>query len=369
MKELIIGGKKVSNNSRTLIIAEAGINHDGKYDQALQLIDVAVAAKADIVKFQLFRADKMYTPNAGDYTTAAGQVKPINEILKGTELPYEWIPKLMQYCDSKGIGFLCTVCDEDGADILNNQNVDSFKMASYAITHIPLLKHVAKYKKPVIFSSAGAYLSDVDIAIRAISEVGNDKIGLMHCVAKYPTPLSECNLRIIQMYKQAFPNVIIGYSDHTEDPVAAPVTAVALGAKIIEKHFTIDKNLPGADHSFAVNPEQLAEMCLAIRKVENMSDDEKQQFIHQETLGTSQKMVIEVEENLRKYAYRCVFATEDLRAGDVISTQNTAILRPGNESRGIEPIHYEMLLNNHVRVVKAVKKGCSIKWEDILTMD
>lgn len=366
MQELVIGGKKVSNESRTLIIAEAGINHDGKYEQALQLIDVAANAGADIVKFQLFRADKMYTPKAGNYTTASGDVKPINEILKATELPFDWIPKLMKYCDSKGIGFLCTVCDEDGADILHEYGVDSFKMASYAITHIPLIKHVAKYNKPVIFSSAGAFLSDIDIAIRTIKGQNNKNICLMHCVAKYPTPISECNLNILKTFKIAFPDVIIGYSDHTEDPIAAPVTAVALGAKVIEKHFTIDKSLPGADHSFAVNPEQLTKMCEMIRKVENLTEEEKKEYISDESLGSPEKTVIEVEKHLRKYAFRCIFATKDLTVGDVITRDNTAILRPGNEDRGIEPIDYEMLLNNNVSITKPVKAGKAIKWDNIL---
>lgn len=366
MNELIIAGRKVSNKSKTLIIAEAGINHDGDYQQALKLIDVAVEAGADIVKFQLFRAEKMYTPKAGNYKTAAGDIKPINEILKATELPFEWIPKLQEYCEQKSIGFLCTVCDEEGADILNDYGVDSFKMASYAITHIPLLKYVAKYNKPIVFSSAGAYLSDVDIAVRSIKETGNNNIALMHCVAKYPTPLSECNLTVLKTFKSAYPDIVIGYSDHSEDPIAAPVTAVVLGAKIIEKHITIDKDLPGADHSFAVNPEELKKMCSAIRKVEALPEEEKIKFVHQETMGTSEKRVIPIEEGLRKYAFRCVFATKDLKKGDIITTENSAILRPGNEERGIEPIHYLDLLEKGVKVISSVEAGKAIKWENIM---
>lgn len=367
MNELTIGGKVVSEKSPVLIIAEAGINHDGNYEQALQLIDVAVEAGADVVKFQLFKAKKMYTEKAGDYTTASGDVKPINDILTTSELPEEWLPKLMKYCQQRNIGFLCTVCDEEGGDVLNDAGVDSFKLASYGITHIPLLQHVARYNKPIIFSSAGSYLSDVDVALRKIRETGNNKIALMHCVAKYPTPLEECNLNIIKTFSMAFPNVVIGYSDHSEDPVDAPVTAVILGAKVIEKHFTIDKSLPGADHSFALNPEQLKEMCSAIRNVENLSDTEKEEHINQMTLGTSEKTVTGLEQDLRKYAFRCLFATKDIYTGEQITTENCAVLRPGNADRGIEPIFYDMLINNGVRAVKSVSKGDSIKWENILT--
>lgn len=365
--ELIIGNSKVSENSKTIIIAEAGINHDGNYEQALKLIDVASEAGADVVKFQLFKANKMYSEKAGNYTTASGVVKPINMILKESELPENWIPKLQDYCREKKIGFLCTVCDEDGGDVLNEYQVDSFKMASYAITHLPLLQHVAHYQKPVIFSSAGAYLSDVDIAIRTIRETGNNKIALMHCVAKYPTPLEECNLNIIKTFKLAFPDLIIGYSDHTAGAIEAPVTAVICGAKIIEKHFTIDKNLPGADHSFSLNPEELKQMCKAIREVEVLDSIAQKAYICESALGTSEKTVRGIEEELRMYAYRCIFAIEDLNPGDVITKDNCAILRPGNMKRGLEPSMYSYLLDHKIKITKRVNKGEAIQWESILT--
>lgn len=367
MNDLIIGKRCVSNNGPVLIIAEAGINHDGNYEQALKLIDAAVYAKADIVKFQLFKASKMYTSKAGNYKTANGTIRPINDILKESELPESWIPKLMDYCDKKGIGFLCTVCDEGAADVLNNFGVDSFKMASYAITHLPLMEHVAGYNKPIVFSEAGAYLSDVDIALRTIKKYHN-KIALLHCVAKYPTPLNECNLNVIKTYKMAFPDIIIGYSDHTADPYKAPITAVYCGAKIIEKHFTIDKNLPGADHSFSLNPDELKLMVDSIRKFEKMSAGEKENAIYRETLGTSIKTLNEIEVDLRKYAFRCLFATSDIEIGDVLSIDNVAVLRPGNAERGIEPSFYNYLINTKVRAVRKIEKGNSIKWEDLLTI-
>lgn len=363
---MIIGGVEVHNESKVLIIAEAGINHDGKLEQAYQLIDVAKEAGADVVKFQLFTAEKMYTKKAGMYTTASGQKKNINDILKPVELQIDWIDLLMGYCAQKEIGFLCTVCDEEGVDILNEKNVDSFKLASYGITYFPLLERVAATQKPVIISSAGAYLSDVDRAIRVIEAQGNKDIGLMHCVAKYPTPLEECNLSIIPMFKMAFPEAVVGYSDHTEDPISAPVCAVALGAKIIEKHFTIDKTLEGADHSFAVNPEQLKQMCDAIRETEEkMRKNEKIEY-DEKLLGTSRKKVTDVELHLRKYAYRTIIAKKRIEAGESFSRENIDVLRPGNEERGLEPEMYKLLLSG-IKATEVIEEGEAVKWESILT--
>lgn len=364
---MVVGGVEVNNESKVLIIAEAGINHDGKLEQAYQLIDVAKEAGADVVKFQLFTAEKMYTPRAGNYITANGQKKNINEILKPVELQIEWIDLLMKYCRKKEIGFLCTVCDEEGVDVLNEKNVDAFKLASYGITFYPLLKKVAAVQKPVIISSAGAYLSDVDKAVRIIEGQGNKQIGLMHCVAKYPTPPEKCNLSILSMYKMAFPEVIIGYSDHTEDPISAPTCAVALGAKMIEKHFTIDKTLEGADHSFAVNPEQLKQMCDAIRETEEKM--RKGEFVNYDKnlLGTSRKQVTDVEMHLRKYAYRTIIARKKIEKGEIFTRDNIDILRPGNEVRGLEPEMYELLLSG-VQATKVIEEGEAVKWENILVI-
>lgn len=368
MNRIKVGGKFVGENEPVLIIAEAGINHDGDFNQALKLIDIASEAKADVVKFQLFRANKMYSKTAGEYITAKGSKESIISLLKNVELPHEWIPKLIEYCKLKNIGFLCTVCDEESGDVLDNFGVDAFKMASYAITHIPLLKYVARENKPIIFSSAGATLSEVDEAVRTIKSEGNDKIALMHCIAKYPAPLDACNMNILDTFKYAFPDLIIGYSDHTEHPTKAPVAAVLKGAKIIEKHFTLDKSLPGADHSFAVDGKGLKEMVQAIREAENKLTNNQELQIDPCILGTSEKKVLEIEQYTRKFAYRCVIATTDIEKGDYISKYNTAILRPGENERGIEPKYYEMILNNKVKVNKRILEGHPIKWQDILNL-
>jgi len=367
MSRIKIGGKFVGENEPVLIVAEAGINHDGNYEQALKLIDIASDSGVDVVKFQLFKTSKMYTEKAGEYKTAKGTREIITKLLESVELPHEWIPMLMDYCASKNIGFLCTVCDEESGDVLDSFGVDSFKMASYAITHIPLLKYMARKNKPIVFSSAGATLSEVDEAIRTITSEGNNKIALMHCIAKYPAPLDACNMNVLDTFRNAFPNVIVGYSDHTEHPTKAPVAAVLKGAKIIEKHFTLDKTLPGVDHCFAVDAKGLQEMVKAIRQAEKNLANNKLE-IDPVILGTSQKKVLEIEEYTRKFTYRCVFAIIDIEKGENISTGNTAILRPGESKRGIKPKYYGMILNNEVKVNKKVKAGEPIQWTDILNL-
>lgn len=367
MNSLVIGDKKVSENSRTLIIAEAGINHDGDFNQAIKLIDIAAEAGADIVKFQLFKAGKMITPKFGDFKNAAGKTMTMLEVLGESEMPASWIPKLMEHCKEKNIGFLCTPCDEQSAEILNNYGADSFKIASSELSHLPLLQYIAGYQKPIIMSEAGAYLSDVDIAIRTIERAKNDKIALLHCVYKYPTPIEECNLAIIQTYKKAFPEYIIGYSDHTLDPVKAPVTAVVLGAKIIEKHFTLDKTLPGADHSFALSPDELKLMCDSIRYVESLSDEEKLKHIVPEAVGSSRKQLNRIEEETRRTSYRCLMTTTAVKSGAVISAENIDVLRPGYAERGLDSKMYSILIDGHFKFTKDIGAGEAVKWEHILS--
>lgn len=358
----------ILNKENTVIIAEAGINHDGNFEQALKLIDIAAEAGADIVKFQLFKSEKMYCENAGDFQASSGKTMSINEVLKKTELPVDWVNDLIQYCKKREIGFLCTACDIESANILNNVGVSSFKIASSGITHIPLIKHIASFNKPIIMSGAGANLSDIDNAISQIRAMGNSKITIMHCLYKYPTPISECNLNFIKTLKLAYPDLTIGYSDHTADPILAPVTAVILGAKVIEKHFTLDKTLPGADHSFSLNPNELKKMCSAIREVEKLNEKDKKLYLCKEALGTTGRVLNKSEIDLRKFAYRCIFAIQDINIGEKITYYNSDVLRPGNVTRGIEPNMYEYIIKNGIRATRNIKKGDSIKWEDILNM-
>lgn len=364
---ITIGRRKVSNNSKTLIIAEVGINHDGKYENAIKMIDIAKNAGADIVKFQFFKSQKMYTEKAGNFVASNGNSMPINSILKSTEVPEAWIDKLMDYCKKVDIGFLSTVCDINGVDILEHLGVDAYKIASSEITDTPLIEKVAKTNKSIIFSCGGAYLSEIDKTLRLINSAGNYNVALLHCLYTYPTPLENCNLNFITTLKYAYPNAVIGYSDHTKDPVKAPITAVILGAKIIEKHFTLDKTLPGADHSFSLNPNELKEMCSEIRKVEQLSIKEQEKYICKETLGSSGRLLYPLEQEEREYSYRKIFAVSNIQPGERLTAQNIDVLRPAELHGGISPDYYHYLITNGIRAVKSINKGEPVTWESLLS--
>ena len=363
MKELIIGGKKVSNATPVLIIAEAGINHDGKLEQAYELINVAAEAGADVVKFQLFTAAHMYPKTAGLYKTANGNQTEIYDLIESVELSEEWIPKLMDKCDECGVGFLCTTCDEDSTDILDRYGVDAFKIASGEITHLPLLKHTAKKGKTVIFSEGASKLYEIAEAIEVLERYGNGQIALLHCTAEYPANLKDCNIGVIRTYKRNFPEFIIGFSDHTEEPSLAPIQAIKAGAKIIEKHITLDKTLPGADHCFALEPNELRKMVKDIRYAEQNIMDIVE---NEEIFGRTDKVLLKGEEGLREYIHRGVFASRNIKAGELLSQDNASVLRPGNMGKGIAPKHYELLIEKHAKLNKDIEAYQPIRWEDVL---
>lgn len=364
--QLTIGGRTVSNNSPVLIIAEAGINHDGKLSQAYELIDMAADAGADVVKFQLFTARKMYPKNAGSFTTAIGEDVDIYRLIEDVELPEEWIPKLMERCAEKNIGFLCTTCDEASTDILDKYNVDSYKIASSEITHIPLLKYTAKKQKTMIISEGASTLKEVAEAVETIENVGNEKIVLMHCTCEYPAELKDCNVNVIETYRRIFPDIIIGFSDHTMPVSNAPIQAVKKGAKVIEKHITLNKSLPGADHSYALEPEELQQLVKDIR------DAEKNLGAIQEDLVIEGKCYKEVEQGElyeNKFIHRGIFAIDAIRKGEVLTEKNIAVLRPGNSENGLSPKLYNVLLENRVRANRDIAESTPIKWKDILNTE
>ncbi|WP_153529918.1 N-acetylneuraminate synthase family protein [Bacillus sp. TYF-B5-5] len=363
-----IANKTVGKDAPVFIIAEAGINHDGKLDQAFALIDAAVEAGADAVKFQMFQADRMYQKDPGLYKTAAGKDVSIFSLVQSMEMPAEWILPLLDYCREKQVIFLSTVCDEGSADLLQSTSPSAFKIASYEINHLPLLKYVARLNRPMIFSTAGAEISDVHEAWRTIRAEGNNQIAIMHCVAKYPAPPEYSNLSVIPMLAAAFPEAVIGFSDHSEHPTEAPCAAVRLGAKLIEKHFTIDKNLPGADHSFALNPDELKEMVDGIRKTEAELKQGITKPVSEKLLGSSYKTTTSIEGEIRNFAYRGIFTTAPIQKGEAFSEDNIAVLRPGQKPQGLHPRFFE-LLTSGVRAVRDIPADTGIVWDDILLKD
>ena len=362
---IIIGGRAVGNDTKALIIAEAGINHDGKLEQAYQLIDMAANAGADIVKFQLFTAAHMYPLNAGKLRTANGKDTEIYPLIRNMEVPEWWIPNLINKCKERKIGFLCTTCDEASTDILNKYGVDSFKIASSEITHIPLLKHTANTGKTVVFSEGAAKLAEVCEAIDEIKATGNNRIALMHCTAEYPAKLSDCNTNIIETYRRMFPDVVIGFSDHTSEPSAAPIQAILKGARIIEKHITVSRKLPGADHSFALEYTQLRQLVQDIR----FAEEHLQQIDYDAVIGgRTEKIVLDDEKKLRAFVHRGIFANIDIKEGELLTKNNMVVLRPGNCENGIPPKFFDMLIEKGVRVNKHIASNCPIKWDDVLNL-
>ena len=316
--------------SNILIIAEAGSNWrmgTGKRDikMAKVLIDVASESGADAVKFQTYRSETVYVPNAGnsDYLSTAGIDEPITDIFGDLSMPYEMIPELADYCKSHNIEFMSTPFSIQDAKAIDPY-VKRHKIASYEISHSRLIEFVASTKKPLILSTGAATIEEIEWAVNYFKENGGSQITLMQTTAKYPAPLTSLNLKAIQTLKEKF-KLPVGFSDHSRDPVIGPVTAVALGASVIEKHFTLHNKLPGPDHFFALTPEDLKTMVKAIRNCE-------------QSFGSGEKIIQKEEHELRDYGQRAIQSIKPIYKGDIFKEgQNIDILRPGKQEKGLHP--------------------------------
>jgi len=336
VKEIKVGNRKIGDGHPCFIIAEAGSNHNGKLNLAKKLIDVATEAGADAVKFQTFRASKLYVPNAGssDYLN---DPTPIYKIIESMEMPYSWLPRLANYCKKRKIIFLSSVFDEESARKVNPY-VAAHKIGSFELNHFPLISYVAALKKPIILSTGVSDLEEIKSALKTIRRK-SQKICLMHCISAYPAPLNSLNLQVIPKIKSIF-KIPVGFSDHTRDPLIAPLGAVALGANLIEKHFTLSNKLPGPDHKFALEPDELKLMVKKIRALEP-------------TLGKEEKMIQTVEKELFRFAKRSIQAIKDIKRGDLFSEKNIAILRPGKQDQGVSPKYWPIILGR--------KSKCNLK--------
>jgi N-acetylneuraminate synthase len=313
---------------RVFIIAEAGSNwRVGGREQDLKmaktLIDLAADAKVDAIKFQSFASKSVYVQDAGLPGYMAKSSKSINDIFEDISLPVENIPLLADYSSKCAIKFLCSVFSVQDAKTVDPY-VSAHKIASYEITHSRLIEFVAKTHKPLILSTGGATIEEIRWAVKHFYKHGGKKITLMQTTAKYPAPASSLNLKAIPVLAKKF-GVPVGLSDHSRDPVIAPVAAVALGASVIEKHFTLDNSFPGPDHAFALVPAELKEMVRAIRDTER-------------ALGNGVKSVQPEEAELRKYAQRGIQATTAIKKGYTLKEGvNIDILRPGKQKKGLHP--------------------------------
>lgn len=336
---------------RCLIIAEAGSNFkisDSKeenFKQALKLINIAKEAGADAVKFQLFKAKSLYAREAG-FANYLGKEKSIYEIIEDIELPEDWLKKLKDYCENQGLIFLCTPFDIDSFKKLEEIDTKMYKIASYSLTNLPLLKEIARTNKPIILSTGASYLEDIKKAIETIKSQGNNNITLLQCTAKYPCLFESVNLNSIVYLKKEF-NLNVGLSDHSRDPIIAPLGARALGALVIEKHFTTDNNLSGPDHKFAILPHELKQLVSSIRNLEKC-------------LGKETKTVLESEQELYDFCKNIIYAKKPIKKGEIFSKDNLIILRKGKYKPGLNASEYENLLGKtskrHINELEPILK-------------
>jgi N-acetylneuraminate synthase len=323
-------GLAIGQGAPCFIIAEAGSNWrmgTPPRDLAMgrALIDVAVEAGADAVKFQTYRSQTVYVKNAGEsnYLAQAGLKQDISSIFDDLSMPYEMIGELAAYCQSRGILFMSSpfsVADFAAVD----PHTLIHKIASYEISHIRLLEAAAQSGKPLILSTGASTQGDIRFAADYFYEQGGRDLVLLQCTAKYPAPLNTLALKVLPALAAEY-GVPVGLSDHSQDPTIGPAAAVALGAKVIEKHYTLDKRLPGPDHAFALTPEQLKQMVKAIRDTE-------------QALGSAEKTIQAAEEELYSFARRSLQAIRDIQPGELLQEGvNFEILRPGKQQAGLHP--------------------------------
>lgn len=306
------------------IIAEAGVNHNGSFDLACRLVDAAKAAGADCVKFQTFRSQNLVSRNAGkaDYqkdTTGDGSQA---DMLSKLELSYDAFSRLKQYCEEIGITFLSTPFDLESAAFLDELGAPFWKIPSGEVTNLPYLEALAKTGRPVVMSTGMCEMGEIEAALRVLRENGTTDIRLLHCNTEYPTPFADVNLRAMETMRRAF-GVEVGYSDHTKG-IEVPIAAVALGATIIEKHFTLDRNMEGPDHKASLEPDELAAMVSAIRNIE-------------QALGNGVKTASPSERKNIAVVRKSIVAKRAIKQGEVFSDENLTAKRPGT---GISPMRW-----------------------------
>ncbi len=314
----------------TIIIAEAGVNHNGNMDIAKRLIDAAADAGVDYVKFQTFKTENLVSFNAptAEYQKAATQETSQYAMLKRLELNEQQHIELIEYCNKKGVKFLSTAFDMDSIDLLESLNLDLWKIPSGEITNYPYLARIAATGKPIIMSTGMCDTSDINNALDALIENGatNESITLLHCNTQYPTPYEDVNLLAMNTIKSDY-GLATGYSDHTQG-IEIPIAAVALGACVIEKHFTLDRNMEGPDHKASLEPAELKKMVEAIRIVE-------------QALGSTSKTVSPSEAQNKSIARKSIVAKRNIHKGETLTEDNITVKRPGN---GISPMKWREVI-------------------------
>jgi N,N'-diacetyllegionaminate synthase len=332
----------------TFIIAEAGVNHNGDLNIAKRMIDAAKEAGADAIKFQTFKASEIVTMNSGKaqyQIDNTGNSESQYEMLKALELSPEDHKILKNYCDCCGILFMSTPFDIESVNLLESLGVPLYKVASGEITNLPLLREIAKKGKPIILSTGMSTMTEIEEALASIYNEGNRDVTVLHCTTNYPTPYNEVNLNAMITLRDAL-NVKVGYSDHTKG-IEVSIAAVALGAEVIEKHFTLDRSLPGPDHIASIEPAELKEMVSCIRNIEA-------------ALGDGRKTLTDSERVMKQGVRKSVTAKREIKMGEIIRREDLCIKRPAG---GIEPKYLDNLAGR--RAKNDIRIDSTIYWSDI----
>jgi len=346
--QVSLGPRVVGPGHPVFIIAEAGVNHNGDMELARRLVDAAAAAGADAVKFQTFKAEKVVSPAApqADYQKANTGIEESQlAMIRRLELDPDQTAELRDHCIAAGIEFLSTPFDEESAESLFNLGVPAFKVGSGELTNHRFLRCLAGKGLPLLVSTGMASMDETRAAVAAIAEAGGRKLCLLHCVSAYPAPPGDSNLRAMEALRRAF-GVPVGWSDHTLG-LHVTLAAVALGANVVEKHFTLDRNLPGPDHGASLEPHQLAELVRQVREVES-------------ALGDGVKRCMPSEENTAAVARRSIHSAVELAAGHVLRPEDLVLLRPGV---GIPAGELESVIGR--RTVRKIKAGTMLSWADV----
>ena len=321
--------------SHTLIIAEAGVKHNGSLDLALKLCDAAKEAGADVVKFQTWKTEKISTHSVAqaDYQSSnTGKTESQFDMLKRLELSYDDFRKIKAHCDKIGIQFASTADEEESLDFLISLGIPFIKIGSGEITNIPYLRIMGSKKLPIIISSGMSTLAEVDVALAELRNAGATDIILLHCTTNYPCPMQDVNLKAMLTLKEAF-KIPVGYSDHTEG-IEVPVAAVAMGAKVIEKHFTLDRNMEGPDHLASTEPAEFKKMVDLIRNIEK-------------ALGTGEKLPTKSEIDISKVVLKRCVASKKIKVGEIFNENNLTVKR---NDKGLLAKYWDLLIGK-----KAIK--------------
>lgn len=320
-------------SKHVLIIAEAGVNHNGSLVTAKKMVDVAVDAGVDVIKFQTFNSSKLVSKEArqAEYqkkNIGSGSNDSQFEMLRKLELTVADHHELVDYCQQKGVMFFSTAFDFDSINFLHTLGMGLWKIPSGEVTNYPYLKRIAQYREPVILSTGMCEISDIEAAFRVLVSNGVEKeqITILHCNTEYPTPFEDVNLLAMCQIKDKF-GVNVGYSDHTKG-IEVPIAAVALGATVIEKHFTLDRNMTGPDHKASLEPDELKAMVSGIRNIEK-------------ALGTGKKVVSASERKNIAVARKSIVAACEIKKGEALTENNLTVKRPGN---GISPMRWEEII-------------------------